>query len=53
MALPMSALVAALIYQATNPAIYYTIGMGVYFWAYSDGEVCFPFFPTDLHVWGY
>jgi hypothetical protein len=39
-ALPMSALVAALIYQATNPAIYYTIGMGVYFWAYSEGEVC-------------
>jgi len=38
-ALPMSALVAALIYQATNPAIYYVIGMGVYFWAYSEGEV--------------
>lgn len=40
-ALPMTALVAALMYQATNPAIYYTIGMGVYFWAYSEGEVCF------------
>lgn len=39
-ALPMCALVAALIYQATNPAIYYVIGMGVYFWAYSEGEVC-------------
>jgi hypothetical protein len=39
-ALPMAALAAALLYQATNPAIYYTIGMGVYFWAYSDGEVC-------------
>ncbi|TVY45116.1 hypothetical protein LOCC1_G002606 [Lachnellula occidentalis] len=38
-ALPMCALVAALIYQATNPAIYYVIGMGVYFWAYSEGEV--------------
>ncbi|TVY83347.1 hypothetical protein LSUE1_G000996 [Lachnellula suecica] len=38
-ALPMAALMAALLYQATNPAIYYTIGMGVYFWAYSEGEV--------------
>lgn len=38
-ALPMAALSAALIYQATNPAIYYVIGMGVYFWAYSEGEI--------------
>jgi len=38
-ALPLAALSAALLYQATNPAIYYTIGMGVYFWAYSEGEV--------------
>jgi len=37
--LPLTILVAALMYQATNPAIYYTIGMGVYFWAYSDGEM--------------
>jgi hypothetical protein len=37
---PLAALAAALLYQATNPAIYYTIGMGVYFWAYSEGEVC-------------
>lgn len=37
--LPMAALAAALLYQATNPAIYYTIGMVVYFWAYSEGEV--------------
>lgn len=37
--LPLVALAAALLYQATNPAIYYTIGMGVYFWAYSEGEV--------------
>ncbi|KAG4434370.1 hypothetical protein DL95DRAFT_126533 [Leptodontidium sp. 2 PMI_412] len=36
--LPLAALSAALIYQGTNPAIYYTIGMGVYFWAYSEGE---------------
>lgn len=39
--LPMAALAAALLYQATNPAIYYTIGMVVYFWAYSEGEVRF------------
>lgn len=36
---PVAALAAALLYQATNPAIYYTIGVGVYFWAYSEGEV--------------
>jgi len=37
-ALPLAALAAALMYQSTNPAIYYTIGMAVYFWAYSEGE---------------
>ncbi|KAI9848285.1 MAG: hypothetical protein M1837_000549 [Sclerophora amabilis] len=36
---PLSALAAALLYQGTNPAIYYTIGMVVYFWAYSEGEM--------------
>jgi hypothetical protein len=36
---PLSALVAVLLYQATNPAIYYCIGTGVYFWAFSEGEV--------------
>jgi len=35
---PIAALAAALLYQATNPALYYVIGMGVYFWAYSEGE---------------
>jgi len=39
---PIAALAAALLYQATNPAIYYTIGMGVYFWAYSEGEIVVP-----------
>jgi len=38
--LPMAGLAAALLYQATNPAIYYCVGMIVYFWAYSEGEVC-------------
>lgn len=36
---PLSALVAVLLYQGTNAALYYLIGMGVYFWAYSEGEV--------------
>jgi len=36
---PVAALAAALLYQATNPAIYYVVGMVVYFWAYSEGEV--------------
>jgi hypothetical protein len=40
---PLSALLAVLLYQATNPAIYYLVGVGVYFWAYSEGEVCRPF----------
>ncbi|KAI9640988.1 hypothetical protein NHQ30_010415 [Ciborinia camelliae] len=37
--LPLTALAAALLYQATNPAIYYTVAMVVYFWAYSEGEI--------------
>ena len=40
--LPMTALAAALMYQTTNPALYYTIGLVVYFWAYSEGEVSSP-----------
>ncbi|CZR50980.1 uncharacterized protein PAC_00855 [Phialocephala subalpina] len=40
--LPLVALAAALLYQGTNPAIYYTIGMVVYFWGYSEGEVVVP-----------
>jgi len=36
---PVSTLLAALVYQATNPAIYYLVGIMVYFWAYSEGEV--------------
>jgi len=38
---PLCTLAAALMYQSTNPAIYYLVGMGVYFWAFSEGEsVC-------------
>ena len=36
---PLSALAAVLQYQSTNAALYYIIGMGAYFWAYSEGEV--------------
>ena len=39
--LPMAALAAALMYQTTNPALYYTIALGIYFWAYSEGEVSY------------
>jgi len=37
--LPLTTLAAALIYQGTNAALYYLIGMMVYFWAYSEGEI--------------
>jgi len=38
---PLSALSAALLYQGTNPAMYYVVAIGVYFWAYSEGEVSY------------
>jgi hypothetical protein len=38
---PLSSILAALIYQGTNAAIYYLVGIAVYFWAYSEGEVSF------------
>jgi hypothetical protein len=37
--LPLATLSAVLLYQTTNAALYYVIGCGVYFWAYSEGEV--------------
>lgn len=37
--IPVAAIAAGLIYQGTNAAVYYLIGMAVYFWAYSEGEV--------------
>ncbi|KAL4941897.1 hypothetical protein BDV06DRAFT_173044 [Aspergillus oleicola] len=36
---PLSSILAALIYQGTNAALYYLVGIAVYFWAYSEGEV--------------
>ena len=41
--LPLASLSSLLLYQATNPALYYFIAVGVYFWAYSEGEVSYPF----------
>lgn len=38
----ISTMFAVMIYQGMNPAIYYLVGMGVYFWAYCDGEVSQP-----------
>ncbi|KAK3723199.1 hypothetical protein LTR37_001922 [Vermiconidia calcicola] len=37
--LPLASLTSILLYQATNPALYYLIGLAAYFWAYSEGEV--------------
>lgn len=37
--LPLCSLASILLYQGTNPALYYLIGCGVYFWAYTEGEV--------------
>jgi hypothetical protein len=48
--LPLTALASALLYQATNPAIYYTIALGVYFWAYSEGEVSAPVSGGERYV---
>lgn len=39
--LPLASLAAALLYQGTNAAIYHLIGLVVYFWAFSEGEVRF------------
>lgn len=40
---PISVFAAILLYQGTNAAIYYLVGIALYFWAYSEGEiVCMP-----------
>lgn len=36
--LPITAFASILMYQSTNPAIYYLIGMAIYFVAYNEGE---------------
>ncbi|QIW98211.1 hypothetical protein AMS68_003729 [Peltaster fructicola] len=37
--LPLASLSAILLYQATNPALYYLVATIVYYWAYIEGEV--------------
>jgi hypothetical protein len=37
--LPLLALASVLMYQSTNAGLYYMVGMVVYFWGYSEGEV--------------
>ncbi|KAI9893844.1 MAG: hypothetical protein M1814_005397 [Vezdaea aestivalis] len=39
---PFSALSAILLYQGTNAALYYCIGVGVWFWAFCEGEDVMP-----------
>lgn len=36
---PLCSFVAVLMYQCTNPAIYYLIGTAIYLWAFIEGEV--------------
>ena len=45
---PISSFAALIMYQGTNPGIYYLVGMGVYFWAFSEGEVSFSI-PSPHH----
>ncbi|KAF8846437.1 hypothetical protein BDZ45DRAFT_608978 [Acephala macrosclerotiorum] len=40
--LPMSSVTAALLYQGTDPAGYYLIGLGLYLSAYRNGEKVVP-----------
>ena len=37
--LPLVSLSCVLMYQATDPALYYLIALAAYFWAYTEGEV--------------
>ena len=39
---PLSALAGVIMYQATNAALYYVIGVVIYFWAFCEGEVSTP-----------
>lgn len=45
---PVCSLTALLLYQGTNAGIYYLIGIGVYFWAFSEGEVSGIFSETRM-----
>lgn len=37
--IPLVGLMAGLLYQGANAAVYYIIGLMAYFWAYSEGEI--------------
>ncbi|KIW08909.1 uncharacterized protein PV09_00828 [Verruconis gallopava] len=37
--LPLLAFTSVLMYQSTNACLYYLIGMAIYFWGYSEGEI--------------
>ena len=52
-ALPFPILAAALIYQGTDPAIYYLVGIGIDFWAAKRGEAvqCRCGRPHHHHSW--
>jgi len=39
---PLNVVAALILYQGTNAGLYFLIGLGVYFWAYSEGEVRQP-----------
>lgn len=47
---PLAILAAALLYQGTNAAIYYLVGLAMYFWAYSEGEVCNPIYRNNKTI---
>lgn len=49
--LPLASLSSLLLYQATNPALYYFIAIGVYFWAYSEGEVSSSYYQLRSNVY--
>ncbi|GAM87407.1 hypothetical protein ANO11243_054310 [Dothideomycetidae sp. 11243] len=37
--LPLASLSSVLLYQGSDPALYYMIATAVYFWAFTEGEV--------------
>lgn len=48
--IPLVALLAALLYQGANAAVYYVVGLCAYFWAYSEGEVRYSIHCLLLHL---
>lgn len=45
------ALAALLLYQGTNAGIYYLLGVGIWGWAYVEGEVSFFSFFFSVQFW--